>query len=194
MSKEKISENNAVAAVVDGIFRQVDEQWPVVWLPVEESLRASHVSIEKSEFVKFNFTLAVLAINFRASFDIFPKSQAERFFTLLQELLKRQLGDKGFVPVMNAIIKYIDAYNNGVLKIHNPVTDVAMLLYYKIGLKNTAQTVVDETYWIPEPQMVDYLTQMLGRFLGKWEHMLDRYDVVTASTRAPKDDPSSLEK
>ena len=82
------------------------------------------------------------------------------------------------------MIKYIEAYNNGVLKIRNPVLDVSMLLYYKIGLQNTAQKVVDETYYVPEPEMVDLLTRSLTMFLGKWDILLERFEVVNPAREA----------
>lgn len=188
MEKKKITEINAVAAVMDSVFHQVDERWEQIWLPTEQALLSAGVKLEKSEFIKFTFSLAAIAINFRSCFDIFHPQQAERFFTILQKLLKDQLGEgPQFVAVRNAIVKYIDAYNNGVLKIHNPVTDVAMLLYYKIGLQNTEQKVVDETYYVPEPQMVDLLTRALTMFLGKWDILLEKYIIVTSATEAPED-------
>ncbi|MBK9449172.1 MAG: hypothetical protein IPN95_07115 [Bacteroidetes bacterium] len=185
MEKKKITELNAVAAVMDSIFQQVDERWGVIWLPAEQALRESGVKLEKSDFIKFNFSLAAIAINFRSAFDLFPPAQAERLFTILQQLLKDQFGEgQAFVAVRNAVIKYIEAYNNGVLKIRNPVLDVSMLLYYKIGLQNTAQKVVDETYYVPEPEMVDLLTRSLTMFLGKWDILLERFEVVNPAREA----------
>lgn len=185
MEKKKITELNAVAAVMDSIFQQVDERWGVIWLPAEQALRESGVKLEKSEFIKFNFSLAVLAINFRTAFDLFPPAQAERLFTILQQLLKDQFGEgQAFVAIRNALLKYIEAYNNGILKIRNPVLDVSMLLYYKIGLQNTAQKVVDETYYVPEPEMVDLLTRSLTMFLGKWDILLERFEVVNPAREA----------
>jgi hypothetical protein len=195
MEKKKITELNAVAAVMDSIFQQVDERWGQLWLPTEEALRASGVQLEKSDFIKFNFSLAALAINFRASFDLFHPQQAERLFTILQQLFKDQFGDgPAFVAVRSAVVKYIDAYNNGMLKIRNPVLDVAMLLYYKIGLQNTAQKVVDETYYMPEPAMVDLLMNALTLFLGKWDILLERFEIVAVTHEAPFEEevPPSL--
>jgi hypothetical protein len=107
---------------------------------------------------------------------------------LMQQLLQKQLGEgPGYQAVRNAVVKYIDAYNTGLLKIHNPIMDVAMLLYYKIGLENTAQKVVDETYYVPEPQLVEMLIKALTMFLGKWEILLERYELATPPTIAPDD-------
>ena len=191
MEKKKITELNAVAAVMDSIFQQVDERWGLIWLPAEQALRESGVKLEKSEFIKFNFSLAVLATNFRTAFDLFPAAQAERLFTILQQLLKDQFGEgQAFVAIRNALLKYIEAYNNGILKIRNPVLDVSMLLYYKIGLQNTAQKVVDETYYVPEPEMVDLLTRSLTMFLGKWDILLERFIIVNVANETPfVDDP-----
>lgn len=189
MEKKKITEANAVAAVMDSVFQQVDDRWADLWLPTERALREAGVKLEKSEFIKFNFSLAAIAVNFRASFDLFQPRQAERLFTILQQMLQKQLGDgPAFVAVQRAIAKYIEAYNNGILKIRNPLLDVAMLLYYKIGLENTEQKVVDETYYAPEPGMVDLLTRSLTMFLGKWEILVERYIVVAPTTEAAFDD------
>lgn len=188
MEKKKITEINAVAAVMDSVFQQVDERWSELWLPAEQALRESGVKLEKSEFIKFNFSLAAIAINFRSCFEIFHPHQAERLFTILQQLLQKQLGDgPQFVAVRNAIVKYIEAYNNGVLKIRNPVLDVAMLLYYKIGLHNTEQKLVDETYYMPEPEMVDLLTRSLTMFLGKWDLLVERFVIVAGGAEVADD-------
>ena len=185
MEKKRITETNAVAAVMDAVFQQVDAQWGHLWLPTEQALLEAGVKLEKPEFIKFNFSLAAIALNFRRAFEIFQPAQAERLFALMQQFLEKQLGPgPGFVAVCNAIVKFFDAYNNGVLKIRNPVLDVAMLLYYKIGLKNTAQQVVDETFFAPEPAIVDQLTRALTMFLGKWDLLLEKYDVVTVSVAA----------
>ena len=189
MEKKNITELNAVAAVMDSVFQQVDERWSVIWMPTEQALRASGVKLEKSEFIKFNFSLAVLAANFRVAFDLFHPQQAERLFTILQQLLQKQLGEgPAFAAVQSAIAKYMEAYNQGILQIHNPMLDVAMLLYYKIGLINTKQNIVDETYFAPEPSMVDLLTRSLTMFLGKWEILLERYVLVSAKMDMPEDD------
>ena len=60
-------------------------------------------------------------------------------------------------------------------------------MYYKIGLDNTEQIVVDESYFVPEPNLVGYLSKSLMMFSGKWEHLNERYEVVFASGRAPSD-------
>ena len=186
--KKKITEINAVAAVMDSIFQQVETHWYQIWGPVEESLKENNIPVQKSEFIRFNYSLAALAINFRSTFDLFPRSQAERLFTYLQQFLYKQLDDpKGYSAVRSTIEKFIEAYNTGILKIHNPVKDVAMLLYYKIGMENTEQTVVDETFYAPDPTMVDYLTQSLMLFVGKWEMLLKRYDVVTPHGASDQD-------
>lgn len=179
MEKRKITEINAVAAVMDSVFQQVESHWYQVWGPVEKSLHETGIPLQKSEFIRFNYSLAVLAINFRAAFDLVPRRQAERLFTYLQQFLQKQLDNKdGFLAVKASILKYIEAYNTGILKIHNPVKDVATLLYYKIGMENTEQTVVDESFFAPDPAMVDYLSQSLMLFVGKWDMLLQKYDLI----------------
>lgn len=188
MNKKRITEANAVAAVMDSIFQQVETHWFKIWGPVEESFQENGVPLQKSEFIRFNYSLAALAINFRTTFDLFPRSQAERLFTYLQQFLHKQLGsDKGYAAVRTTVQKYIEAYNAGILKIHNPVKDVATLLYYKIGMENTEQMVVDETFYAPDPNMVDYLTQSLMLFTGKWEMMLQRFEVIGPNGESDQD-------
>lgn len=184
--KKPISELNAVAAIIDSVFQQVDDHWGKIWSPVENGLQNANIGTPDSQFVKFNFSLAVLAINFRATFDLFPRAQSERLFSQLQQLLHKQLGGgDGFAAVQSAIGKYIEAYNAGILQIRNPVQDVATLLYYKIGLKNTEQHVVDETFFAPDPNVVGYLASSLMLFTGKWETLLQRFELPGGGRRSP---------
>ena len=186
--KKKITEINAVAAVMDSIFQQVETHWYQIWGPVEASLVEHRIPMPKTEFIRFNYSLAALAINFRATFDLFPRSQAERLFTYLQQFLFKQLDDsKGYAAVRTTVEKFIEAYNTGILKIKDPVKEVATLLYYKIGLDNTEQTVVDETFYAPDPTMVDYLSNSLKLFVGKWDMLLNRFDVVTPHGASDQD-------
>lgn len=179
MENKRITEINAVAAVMDSVFQQVEDHWPKIWTPVEKNLLDSGIALQKSDFIRFNYSLAVLAINFRGVFDLVPRSQAERLFTHLQQFLQRQLDNEdGYRAVQATIMKYIEAYNSGILRIKNPVKDVAMLLYYKIGLENTEQMVVDEPFFAPDPEFVDYLTNSLMMFVGKWDLLLKKYEMV----------------
>jgi|GEM_PF-2269121 len=179
MDKKPITEINAVAAVMDSVFQQVEDHWGQIWTPVEKNLVDSRVPVQKSDFIRFNYSLAVLAINFRGVFDLLPRSQAERLFTHLQKLLRKQLdNEEGYLAVQGTIMKYIEAYNAGILRIKNPVKEVAMLLYYKIGLENTEQMVVDEAFFAPDPSFVEYLTNSLMMFVGKWDLLLNKYNLV----------------
>lgn len=183
--KKPITEINAAAAVMDSIFQQVEVHWFQIWEPVGQTLTDLGIPHGKTEFVRFNYSLAALAVNFRAAFDLFPKEQAERLFTHLQNLLRKQLGSgEGFQAVRNTMLKFVEAYNNGVLHIRNPLWDVATLLYYKIGLRNTQQTVVDESYYVPDPKMIEYLSNSMIMFAGKWELLLQRFDLTSPSGRS----------
>jgi hypothetical protein len=134
----------------------------------------------KLEFAKFNFSLAALAVNFRVAFDLMPRDQAERIFLEMLRMMEQQLGSgSGNKAVQNAILKYVEAYNNGIIAIRNPLQDVAMLFYYKIGLSNTPQAVVDETYYTPDPRVVDYTQRAMTMFVGRWEYLLERFEVMT---------------
>ena len=190
--KKPITEINAVAAIVDSIFQQIDDHWAKIWEPVNESLQQILATAPSPDFVKFNYSLAALSINIRSSFDLFPRPQAERLFTMVQNLLLKQLGSgDGFKAVQNSIGKYIEAYNNGILNIRNPLHDVATLLYYKIGLKNTELTIADESYYVPEPKIVDYLSNSLLLFAGKWDSLLQRFEIQPAGGHPRKDASAS---
>jgi hypothetical protein len=186
MEKKPITEANAAAAIMDMVFSQVDERWFQVGEPLGRMIGEAGLPAVKDPFARFNFSLAALAINFRLLFELVPREQAERVFTHMLQLLEQQLGaGPGFAAVRNVLMKFIEAYNNGIIAIRNPVYDVAMLLYYKIGLENTRQRVVDEVYFIPEPRVVDFLTHALSMFLNKWEYLLARY-ALHAQEGSPK--------
>ncbi|MEM0998724.1 MAG: hypothetical protein AAGN35_16820 [Bacteroidota bacterium] len=178
MEKKAISEVNAVAAIMDTCFSQVEEKWDVLWRPIHRIMREAGQKVAKKEFARFNFALAVLAVNTRSTFDLLPGDQAERLFVHLERMLERNLGGgAGYHAVRNSLVKFTEAYNNGVLHIRNPLVDVATLLYYKIGMQNTQQFVVDESYYVPEPRLVDYLVRALTMFIGKWDLLLERYQL-----------------
>ena len=176
MEKKPISEANAVAAIMDTCFNQVEEKWDILWRPIPNMMLQAGQKVGKKEFARFNFALAVLAVNTRSTFDLMPNEQAERLFALLERMLERNLGGgAGYHAVRNSLVKFTEAYNNGILHIRNPLVDVATLLYYKVGMQNTRQTVVDESFYVPEPTMVDYLVRALTMFVGKWDLLLQRY-------------------
>jgi hypothetical protein len=176
MEKKAISEINAVAAIMDTCFNQVEEKWEILWKPIPGIMRQAGQNVAKKDFVRFNFALAVLAVNTRSTFDLMPKDQAERLFAMLEKMLERNLGGgAAYHAVRNSMVKFTEAYNNGILNIRNPLVDVATLLYYKIGMQNTRQAVVDEAFYVPEPRMVDYLVRALTMFVGKWDLLLQRY-------------------
>ena len=155
---------------------------------VERIVAETELKISPNDYAKFNYSLAVLAVNMRSTFDLVQRPQAERLFTLLQSLLRKNFNDdKAYHAVTNTLTKSIEAYNSGILKIRNPLQDVAMLLYYKIGMQNTEQQVVDESYYVPEPKLVEYLMNSLALFTGKWEMLLEKYELSTPSGRAPMD-------
>jgi len=189
--KKKITELNAVAAVMDSVFQQVDEKWGVIWEPAGRMADEIGMQLNNLNFIKLNFQIAALSVNMRSLFDLVPRVQSERMFTILQDMLKHNLGnDKAYYAVVNMMKKYIEAYNAGIIKIASPLREVAMLLYYKIGLGNTEQTVVDEHFYVPDPRLLDYLTNAITMFSGKWEHLLNNYELVHATGRAPEEDES----
>lgn len=178
MEKKPISEVNAVAAIMDTCFNQVEERWEILWKPIPGMMQRVGQKVAKKDFARFNFALAVLAVNTRSTFDLMPNDRAERLFAHLERMLERNLGGgAAYHAVRNSLVKFTEAYNSGILKIRNPLVDVATLLYYKIGMQNTRQAVVDEAYYVPEPQLLDYLVRALTMFIGKWDLLLERYQL-----------------
>lgn len=178
--KQFISEENAAAFVLDSVFKQADQQWPEHFRTLNKLLMDAGFNVVNPEFAKFNFTMAAIALNGRAAFDIFPRDQAERLFAATMRILEKFLGD-GFPAVKNLIVKYNEAYNNGIMHIRNPALDVGTLLYYKMGFDNTEQKVVDERYYAAAPKVVEYLVNALIFFTGKWEIVNERYKLKVPS-------------
>lgn len=176
--KLSLPAEQACAMVLDSVLKQLDKSWDEILAHLVPLLKEAKVYPKvNAEVAKFNFTLAAIGVNIRATFDVFPKEMAtqlsERLFHILHNSFQQD-----FTVVQAAILKYIEAYDLGILRIHNPLVDVGMLLYYKIGLENTEQKVVDEEYYIPAPHVVDFLGHVLMRFAGKWEALLQRYEIV----------------
>ena len=140
MNKKSITEINAAAAIMDSIFTQVDNHWYEIWHPVEQGVVEAGLPIPKSDFVKFNYSLAVLAVNFRAAFDLFERTQAERLFSLMLQLLQKQLGTGTATEAVKSMV-------------------------------------LDEKYYAPEPEVVAYLERSLMLFTGKWENLLERFEL-----------------
>jgi hypothetical protein len=170
--------DQACAMVLDSLLKQLDRQWPDILGNLVPLLKEARVYPKVNEqMAKFNFTLALIAVNIRATFDVFPREMGtlltERMFSLLRDSFH-----KDFPLVQSSILKFIEAYDMGILRIHNPLLDLGMLLYYKIGLENTEQKVVDEEYYAPDPSVVDYLSHVLMMYAGKWEFLIQRYEIV----------------
>lgn len=176
--KLSLPEEQACAMVLDSLLKQLDKQWTDILTHLVPLLKEAKVYPKVNEQVaKFNFTLAIIGVNIRATYDVFPPPLAAQLAERLFSILKNSF-QKEFHIVQAAILKFIEAYDMGILRIRNPLVDVGMLLYYKIGLENTEQKVVDEEYYIPAPQVVEYLSFVLMQFAGKWETLLQRYEIV----------------
>lgn len=183
--KPQLTEHKAVIMVMDAIFKQSDLRWPELSGPLFKLLADSGMRATRPDYVKFHLSIASLAINMRSLFDLFPRARAVRIFDEHLEILKTFFPDPAqYKAVENTLGKYIEAYNEGIYKIHNPVQDVAMYMYYKIGLENTQQEVVDEKFYAPEPDIQEYLCNALMMFTGKWEFMLERFELQGESGSA----------
>jgi hypothetical protein len=189
--RKSITEEEATDAILQGLLNMVEEQWDHIGPGFVSCVESSGQLVPKIPFVRLNFSIAMIAVNFRAAFDLFERTQAERLFgKMLQNLEARLGGGTGFEAVKNTLIKYVEAYNAGILAIRNPLHDVAMLFYYKIGLENLRLQVVDEPYFIPDPQTIAYLSQSMTFFQGRWELLLRQCDIRLA-TQPPEVPPSA---
>ena len=192
--KPKITEENAAAMVMNGIFQQCDNSWEGMWQILTKMSLKNKTNLPSKDFVKTNFSLAAIALNFRIAFDVFPHERAERMLEFTFNLLQRNLGDKNSDTVQKVILKYFEAYNAGLLEMRNPITDVAMLLYYKIGMSNTEQKLVDESYYVPDPKTVEYLANALAMFAGKWNIIQQKFEIVTGSSSGRTKDNEEMVK
>lgn len=190
--KKKISEENAAATVLDAVFKQLDKTWEGMWDVISKMSMKNRLPVTSKDFVKINVGIAAIAVNFRVAFDMYPQERAERLLDILFKLLERFLGGgKNVEAVQHIILKYFEAYNNGMLDLRNPITDVAMLLYYKVGFQNTEKKLVDESYFIPEPRVVEYFANVLALFADKFTLINQKFDLVPKTPaktgRAPKE-------
>jgi hypothetical protein len=190
--KPKINEESAAAMVLDAIFKDLDKSWNGMWDVISKMSAKNRLPLTSKDFVKVNVGIASIAVNFRVAFDMFPQDQAERMLDIVFKLLEKFLGAaKNSEVVQHLILKYFEAWNNGMLDLRNPITDVAMLLYYKVGFENTERKLVDESYFTPEPRVVEYFANVLALFSGKWTLVKQKRDVVPKTPaktgRAPKD-------
>ena len=176
--KPSMSESGASLNVMNMVFKQADQNWPQLWPALVQLIKESGQPVPKPEFAKFGFTVAALALNLRAVFDLLPREQAERIFKVTMAIFQQQFKNpKHFNAIVSTVKKYIDAYNDGIIKIDSPTLEVAKLLYYNIGLKNVSHKIVDRTFYAPAPKVSEFLDRSLLYFAGSWEAMVKNYDV-----------------
>jgi hypothetical protein len=145
--------------------------------------------LRDKEFAKFNFLLAAIALNMRSGFDVYEKHQAERLMTNMVRILEKLFGQgEKFETVRASIMKYMEAYNQGIYNIRNPVIDIAMAMWNMMDMENMILHITGQAgnRQISQPTL-QFLTNSLVLFSGKWE-LLNKNFVMqsqTASGRAP---------
>ncbi len=176
--KVKLSERTAAVRVLDGVLDQIERQWPGIYQAVDGVLRERHQPTIDPPKAKFQFTLAAIAINLRATFDVFPLEIAKRLMKYTMFVFESHFPDpKMFQLITDSVDRYIKAWNDGLLRIENPAKKVSAHLYYNMGLRNITHTVGDRKYKAPDLVVIDYLSQVLVLFGGKWEAIDMKYEL-----------------
>jgi hypothetical protein len=187
--KKKITEENASAMVLDAIVKQTEKSWDELWLTLQELQNRQGEPLRDKDFAKFNFLLAAIALNMRSGFDVYEKHQAERLMTNMVRILEKLFGQgEKFETVRASIMKYMEAYNQGIYNIRNPVIDIAMAMWNMMDMENMILHITGQAgnRQISQPTL-QFLTNSLVLFSGKWE-LLNKNFVMqsqTPSGRAP---------
>lgn len=173
-----LQESKASALVLNQIFKRIDDKWEMVWDGLKNLIPPSKLEEINSNQARFHFDIAVISLNLRTLFELLPKESAERLIAINFHFFQKQFKTEAqSVLVINTLRKFMDAYNAGLLKIENPVIEMAKYLYFNLGLENTRQAVVDKAFFAPDPDIVQYLTHTLSLFSGFWEVLILKYEL-----------------
>ena len=174
-----MTEQGAALMVLDSVFKQIDAKWPEIQRILDRLLEKAGRPPLKEDFARFNFQLAVIGLNSRQCFDIYPKERSERLLALTFSVLHSQFPDaRHSKAVLATVKKYIDTYNHAQTAIASPLEMVTKLYYYTIGLKNVELFVADKVAYGPEPIIIEYLSNALLFFSGKWEAIDGKYELM----------------
>lgn len=172
--KKKITEQNAVAMVLNSIIKEINANWAEIWNKLH-SLEGVQIPPDlTSEFAKFQFILATSAVNLRVAFDLFGRRKGERLFNYHMGVMKQFLKDEEkFKVVQKKTLAYMDAYNRGIMSVSNPANMVAIELVLNFRI----QPGPDQPASFFDPASADYLSKALVIFSGKWEKMEKMFDI-----------------
>ena len=172
--KSPISENGAAITVLDQIFKQMDYEWPGVWDKLNEMVQDTSGQQLNAEFAKFSLILGATALNLRATFDLFPKAQAERIFIQTMKLYEAQFKNpKQFYVITAVIRKIMDVYNVAITSMSDPFEQVAFQVYHNLGIKIQGAKAGTADHGI-----VAYLSHLLMEFSGKWDKLRENFEVL----------------
>lgn len=176
--KVPLPEKTASVRVLDSVLDQVDRAWPEIYQQVDRVLAERKQPSVNPQMAKFQFTLAVLAINVRATFDVYPEETAKRLMGYTMLVFESHFPDpKMFKMITASVDQYIKAWNDGLLRIENPAKKVSAHLYYNMGLRNITHRVGDKKYKAPDLLVIEYISQALILFGGKWEAIDMKYEL-----------------
>jgi hypothetical protein len=181
--KKKITEENAAGMVLDALLKQTEKSWEEIWLTLQDLLGKTSRPLTDKNYARLNFLLATIALNMRAGFDVYDKARAERLMTYMVKILEKLFGEgEKFETVRTSLMRYIEAYNQGIYNIRNPVIDVSMVMFGMMDQEAMMLKIVGEANARPLTQPVlQFLTNSLMLFAGKWEIINNNFDVVVRS-------------
>ena len=174
--KKKITEQNAVATVLNSLIKEINANWGEVWSKLNTICAGRIPEGLNPEFAKFQFILAASAVNLRVAFELFGRRKGERMFNYHMNVMKQFLGDDDrFRAVQKSTLAYMDAYNRGIMNINSPASTVAIELVLNFQIRPGADS--PSFGMMFDPAAADYLSKALVIFSGKWEKMEQMFDI-----------------
>lgn len=177
--KKKITEQNAVATVLNSIIKEINANWGEVWGKLNTIAEGRVPPELNPEFAKFQFILAVSAVNLRVAFELFGRRKGERMFNYHMNVMKQFLGDdEKFRAVQKSTLSYMDAYNRGILAVNSPASMVAIELILNYQIRPAKDQPGPSYGMLFDPAAADYLSKALTIFSGKWEKMEQMFEIT----------------
>ena len=172
MSKKKISELEAAGIFVVSMVRGVQDTWPSIVSELA-SLLGEDVQRMDTEQVKFDFVLAVIAVQMQALSNLFPADQAARIREHVLKCISSP--DLGTYPI-DSLKEYEHAWKASLDAREPPWGSLASILYDKIGC-NKSVSVGDAK--VKSPILLVGLGSAIVR-LGRawWKDFISAYELV----------------